>query len=49
MSNGKAVDVVLAASATILKAGSGVGEIVGVPGVKQANDLLLAFIHAVQV
>lgn len=43
------VNDVLGASATILKVGSGVGEVIGVPGVKQASDLLLAFIHAVQV
>lgn len=43
------VNDVLVASATILKVSSGVGEVIGVPGVKQASDLLLAFIHAVQV
>ncbi|KDQ28313.1 hypothetical protein PLEOSDRAFT_1112950 [Pleurotus ostreatus PC15] len=42
------VNDVLVASATILKVSSGVGEVIGVPGVKQASDLLLAFIHAVQ-
>ncbi|KAL4259014.1 hypothetical protein AB1N83_010713 [Pleurotus pulmonarius] len=48
MSGGKTVDVVLVASAAILKAWSAAGVIAGVPGVKQASELLLAFIHAIQ-
>lgn len=49
MGNERTVGDVLAASAVILKVGGGAAEAAGVPGVKLASELLLAFIAALQV